>query len=106
MAFGFLFSVLVCASNDTHSIYGTGNHDELIGTSFDDAIYGGEGNDTLYGSEGKDTLYGGPGADQFVVDAWQLDSPDTVKTSALKRVIPSHYAFVAPPLKTCVSPRN
>ncbi|MGK0445744.1 MAG: hypothetical protein ACJA1U_002695 [Bermanella sp.] len=106
MAFGFLFSVLVCASDDTHSIYGTGNHDELIGTSFDDAIYGGEGNDTLYASEGKDTLYGGPGADQFVVDAWQLDSPDTVKDFSPEEGDSITLRFRSPSIKNMRIPKE
>ena len=79
MAFGFLFTVFVSASDDAHIIYGTDKDDELRGSSFDDAIFGGRGNDTFYTSKGIDTLYGGTGADQFVVDAWQLDSPDSVK---------------------------
>lgn len=82
-----LFVPILCVSicfvtfsnEESHKIYGTQNNDELRGTLLDDEIYGGKGDDIIYGGIGSDTLYGGSGADQFVVDAWQLDSPDSVK---------------------------
>lgn len=110
----FLFVPILCASicfvassnEENHKIYGTQNNDELRGTLLDDEIYGGRGDDIIYGGTGTDTLYGGLGADQFVVDAWQLDSPDTVKDFSPEEGDSITLRFRSPSIKNMRIPKE
>ncbi|MGR6874731.1 hypothetical protein ACU6U9_21145 [Pseudomonas sp. HK3] len=79
----FLACLLLTASTTgdelSQVIRGTSSDDELYGTSLGDEIYGGKGDDTIYGGAGADILYGGLGADQFMIDAADLNTVDTIK---------------------------
>ena len=75
----YLFSFSVLANDSNNVILGSHKDDELHGTTFADEIYGGKGDDIIYGGFGADVLFGGAGADEFVVQASELDSVDTIK---------------------------